>query len=69
MKNSPKQPKQPEPKRHQLEPRDLFAGYALMGWLASTPANSEHPVVANYMNGLARLSYQMADAMLEAREQ
>lgn len=48
--------------------RDYFAAKALQGWLASYPETSSHPVVAGNENKVAKEAYQMADAMIKARE-
>lgn len=42
--------------------RDWFAGQALAGWLASFPSDT-----AVKAEGVARFSYQIADAMLAER--
>lgn len=43
--------------------RDWFAGQALAGWMASFPSCGEGVVPV----ACARLAYDLADAMLEAR--
>lgn len=48
--------------------RDYFAGQALAGWLASYPPETSHPVSRNKAADIAELSYEMADAMIKARE-
>lgn len=45
--------------------RDWFAGRALQGFLASGDAQ---PDTEDPLNTLARMSYAVADAMLEARK-
>lgn len=48
--------------------RDYFAAKALQGWLASYPDDNRHPVIAGNADEVAMNAYQMADAMLRARE-
>lgn len=48
--------------------RDYFAAKALQGWLASYPDDNKHPVIAGNADEVALNAYQMADAMLRARE-
>jgi hypothetical protein len=48
--------------------RDWFAGQALAGWLASYTESAYHPAEQQTTLTLARHSYALADAMLEARE-
>ena len=43
--------------------RDYFAGQALAGWLASFSSDD-----AVKSEGCARLAYELADAMLQARK-
>jgi len=43
--------------------RDWFAGQALAGWLASFGPDDGDPVAM----GVARLAFELADAMLKAR--
>ena len=49
--------------------RDYFAAKALQGWLASYPDDNRHPVIAGNADEVAMNAYQMADAMLRAREE
>jgi len=48
--------------------RDYFAAAAMQGWLASYPDDNRHPVIAGNADEVAMNAYQMADAMLRARE-
>lgn len=48
--------------------RDYMAAKAMQGWLSSFGADSFHPVEAGTQDAVANISYQMADAMLKARE-
>ena len=48
--------------------RDYMAAKALQGWLASYPDDNRHPVIAGNADEVALNAYQMADAMLRARE-
>ena len=48
--------------------RDWFAGQALQGWLASFGPDQVHPVATDIENSVAKQAYQMADAMIAARE-
>lgn len=50
--------------------RDYFAGQALAGWLASYDGHSAHPCESGHdtASSLARLSYQLSDAMLAERK-
>ena len=47
--------------------RDWFAGKAMQGWLSTYP--TEHGADEVYAEGVAELAYEVADAMLKAREQ
>lgn len=48
--------------------RDYFAGQALAGWLSSFGPEHKHPVLwPDAGQGVAQLSYMLADAMLAAR--
>lgn len=47
--------------------RDYFAAKAVHGWLSSYGADSRHPADNGTAGEIARLSYEMADAMLAAR--
>lgn len=49
--------------------RDYFAAKALSGWLASYPESCTHPIVAGNADEVAKHSYMLADAMLNAREE
>lgn len=51
-----------------LSMRDYMAAKALQGWLASYPDDNRHPVIAGNADEVAMNAYQMADAMLRARE-
>ena len=51
-----------------LSTRDYFAGQALAGWLASYEPLAAHPVEAEYQGVIAKVSYEMADAMIAARK-
>jgi hypothetical protein len=46
--------------------RDYFAAKALQGWLTTYPDNVDCHMVAK--TAVAKFSYEMADAMLKARE-
>ena len=46
--------------------RDHFAGLAMQGWLSTFPEDMAIQHV--HVEGIAGLSYRMADAMLKARE-
>lgn len=48
--------------------RDHFAGLAMQGWLASFERGERHPITTGNASWVASVSYQMADAMLEARK-
>ncbi len=48
--------------------RDWFAGMALQGWLASFGPDAAHPVRNESQGDVALQAYEMADAMLAARE-
>lgn len=48
--------------------RDYFAAKAMQGWLASFPADECHPSVSGICDKVAKQSYELADAMLKARE-
>jgi hypothetical protein len=52
--------------------RDYFAAAALQGWLATYGEDTPHPGLDEtngkaYMKSIAECSYEMADAMLAAR--
>lgn len=47
--------------------RDYFAAKAMQGWLASYGPSDKHPALNDSSDALAVISYQIADAMLEAR--
>jgi hypothetical protein len=47
--------------------RDDIASLAMAGWLASR-VSQPHPVVMDRAQEVARYSYEMADAMIAARE-
>lgn len=49
--------------------RDYFAAKAMQGWLASFPADACHPSVSGVCDKVAKQSYELADAMLKAREE
>lgn len=49
--------------------RDYFAAKAMQGWIASFPADACHPAVSGICDKLAKQSYELADAMLKAREE
>lgn len=50
--------------------RDWFAGLAMQGWLASYGNESMHPaIIEGGCDDIARDAYQIADAMLKAREE
>jgi hypothetical protein len=49
--------------------RDYFAAAAMQGWLASFGPEAPHPALKNAENGIATLSYRVADAMIEARKE
>lgn len=53
---------------HGMTLRDYMAAKAMQGWLSSFGADSFHPVEAGTQDAVANISYQMADAMLKARE-
>jgi hypothetical protein len=46
--------------------RDYFAAKALQGWLATYPSDVDCHMVGK--TAIAKFSYDMADAMLKARE-
>ncbi|RZJ12171.1 MAG: hypothetical protein EOP39_04235 [Rubrivivax sp.] len=48
--------------------RDYFAAKAVVGWLASYPADVEAGVVSAGSFGIAKMAYDIADAMLKTRE-
>lgn len=49
--------------------RDWFAGQAMAGWLASYGQEVMHPaIIEGGCDDVARDAYQIADAMLKARE-
>ena len=48
--------------------RDYFAAQAMAAWL-TTYGEHQHPVVSGTADVIARTAYEMADAMLKAREQ
>jgi hypothetical protein len=48
--------------------RDWFAGQALAGWLASYGESACHPVSDGAQADSAAHAYEMADAMIAARE-
>ena len=52
---------------HGLSVRDYFAAKAMQGWLSTYP--TEHGADEVYAEGVAELAYEVADAMLKAREQ
>lgn len=48
--------------------RDYFAAKAMAGWLASySREGDEHPAAHDCQDSVAKLSYELADAMLKAR--
>ncbi|MBT1907252.1 hypothetical protein KKZ80_14450 [Enterobacter kobei] len=47
--------------------RDYFAAKAMQGWLASFPADGWHASVSGVCDKVAKQSYELADAMLKAR--
>lgn len=47
--------------------RDWFAGHALSGWLSSFGEMHPHPAESGTSEAVARNSYALADALLEAR--
>ena len=50
--------------------RDYFAAAALQGWLASWPEQgTPHPAANDNASAVAKLTYDMADAMIEARKE
>lgn len=49
--------------------RDYFAAKAMQGWIASFPADACHPSVSGICDKVAKQSYELADAMLKAREE
>jgi hypothetical protein len=49
--------------------RDYFAAKAMQGWLASFPSDACHPSVSGVCDKVAKQSYELADAMLKAREE
>lgn len=57
------------PKRDSaLSLRDYFAGMCLQGWLASFGDATEHPGADPWVSQrVAKMSYKMADAMLDER--
>lgn len=48
--------------------RDYFAAKAMAGWLASYAPDAQHPASRGKAGDLAEMAYDMADAMLRARE-
>ncbi|MCK6810640.1 hypothetical protein L8R73_13290 [Enterobacter bugandensis] len=48
--------------------RDYFAAKAMQGWLASFSESDAHPSVSGKCDAVAEASYELADAMLKARE-
>lgn len=48
--------------------RDYFAAKAMAGWLASYAPDAAHPASRGKAGDLAEMAYDMADAMLRARE-
>lgn len=53
---------------HGMTLRDYMAAKAIQGWLASGHDDNRHPAVAGNADEVAMNAYQMADAMLRARE-
>lgn len=51
----------------EIQLRDHFAGLAMQGWLASIPYDGSAGPVS--VHSIAALAYQMADAMMEEREE
>lgn len=53
---------------HGMTLRDYFAAKAMAGWLASYAPDAQHPASRGKAGDLAEMAYDMADAMLRARE-
>ena len=47
--------------------RDYFAANAMQGWLASYGADAPLEAAIAHTDGIARLAYSLADAMLKER--
>lgn len=48
--------------------RDVFAGQAMSGWVASFPTLAQAPVTKANADNVANVAYAIADAMLAARK-
>lgn len=48
--------------------RDYFAAKAMQAWLSTYGDNDRHPATANNCAHVAEQAYQVADAMLAARD-